>query len=80
LKSESVWLTIANVVLGMAAICGLYLFPMYLVGHWYGKSLMWFGIAAAAVVVLRFTWYSTLPPSGPAEHEGKRIENAEQML
>ena len=66
-KSECVRLTIVNVVLGMAAICGLYLFPMYLVGHWYGKSLLWLGIAAAAIVALRFTWYSTLPPADQSE-------------
>ena len=50
-----------NVLLGMVAILGLYLFPMYLVGHWYAQSLVWFGVCAGAIMVLRFTWYGNLP-------------------
>jgi len=61
-KSENVALTILNVVLGMVAICGLYLFPMYLVGHWYAKSVAWLAAAVAAVAALGFTWYRNLPP------------------
>ena len=61
-RSENVPLTILNVVLGMVAICGLYLAPMYLVGHWYGKSAAWLAAAVAAVAVLGFTWYRNLPP------------------
>ncbi|MBL7152649.1 MAG: hypothetical protein ISS79_02960 [Phycisphaerae bacterium] len=60
-KSENVPLTILNVILGMVAICGLYLFPMYLVGHWYVKSIVWLGVAATAIAVLGFTWYPNLP-------------------
>lgn len=62
-KSENVPLTILNVILGMVAICGLYLFPMYLVGHWYAKSIVWLGVAVAAVATLALTWYRNLPPS-----------------
>ena len=40
---------------------GLYLFPMYLVGHWYGKALVWLSVALAAIVILSFTWYRYLP-------------------
>ena len=54
------WLTILNVMLGMLAIAGLYLFPMYLVGHLYAQSLMWFALAFTAIVVLIFTWYKNL--------------------
>jgi len=64
-KSESVSMTILNVVLAMLAITGLYLFPMYLVGHWYVKSMIWLGLAIAAVVALRYTWYRYLPEPGP---------------
>ena len=63
-KSESVSLTIINIILAMLAICGLYLFPMYLVGHWYGSSMIWLGLAVAAIVTLRYTWYNNLPGSG----------------
>jgi hypothetical protein len=63
-KSENVFLTILNVVLAMLAISGLYLFPMHLVGHWYRSSMIWLGVAIAAIVALRYTWYSNLPEPG----------------
>jgi len=59
--SESVSLSILNVLLGMLAISGLYLFPMYLVGHWYFASAIWLLIAMLAILALRFTWYRFLP-------------------
>jgi Na+/proline symporter len=64
-KSESVSLTIVNIILAMLAITGLYLFPMYLVGHWYLNSMIWLGLAIAAIVALKYTWYSNLPGPGP---------------
>jgi Na+/proline symporter len=64
-KSESVWLAVINVMLGIVAISGLYLSPMYLVGHWYVRSAIWFGLAIAAMVGLRYTWYRYLPEPGP---------------
>jgi Na+/proline symporter len=63
-KAENVRLTVLNVLLGMMAIASLYLFPMYLVGHWYRSSFLYFGVGMAAVVILRFTWYRNLPRSG----------------
>ncbi len=60
-KSESLPLAVVNVLLGMVAITGLYLFPMYLVGHWYAKSFAWLAVALAAIITLGFTWYRTLP-------------------
>jgi hypothetical protein len=48
----------------MLAITGLYLFPMYLVGHWYLYSAFWFALAIAAVVALKYTWYRFLPAPG----------------
>ena len=63
-KSESISLTILNVTLGMGAISGLYLFPMYLVGHWYVRSVMWLGLAIAAGAILKYTWYKNLPEQG----------------
>jgi SSS family solute:Na+ symporter len=63
-KSESMSLAIINVLLAMLAITGLYLFPMYLVGHWYFYSVIWFGLAAIAAIALKYTWYRFLPPSG----------------
>jgi Na+/proline symporter len=62
-KAENVQLTVLNVLLGMMAIASLYLFPMYLVGHWYRSSFLCLGIGLVAVVILRFTWYRNLPRS-----------------
>jgi len=59
--AESAGRAILNVVLAMAAVTGLYLGPMYLVGHWYGRAAGWLGVAAAAGVALAFTWYRHLP-------------------
>ena len=66
-NSENIWITIFNIVLAMLAITGLYLFPMYLVGHWYLTSMIWLVLSLAAIVVLRYTWYNNLPePAGDA--------------
>jgi len=59
--SEKAWRAIVNVILAMVAITGLYLFPMYLVGHWHGHAAVCLGAALAACAVLAFTWYRHLP-------------------
>jgi len=64
-RSESPLLALANVVLGGVAILGLYLFPMYLVGHWHGRAAVCLAVAAAAAAVMVFTWYRRLPPPEP---------------
>lgn len=69
---ESVSRTILNVVLAMLAITGLYLFPMYLVGHWYIHSMLWISLAVAAVITLRYTWYNYL--SAPVEKPLHKLE------
>jgi len=61
--AKNVRVTVLNVLLGMIAIASLYLFPMYLVGHWYRSSFLCLGIGLAAVVILRVTWYNNLPRS-----------------
>lgn len=60
-RSESPWLTVLNVLLGMVAIACLYLAPMYLVGHWYVYALICFALGIAAIAVLALTWYRNLP-------------------
>ena len=59
-KSEKVSRSVLNVILGMIAIASGYLFPMYLVGHWYGRSLLCLGLSLTAVFALKYTWYRYL--------------------
>ena len=61
LKSESFGLTAINVLLGMIAISGYYLLPMYLVGHWFTYAGICLAFAGTATVLLYFTWYRNLP-------------------
>jgi SSS family solute:Na+ symporter len=62
--SENARRGLLNVLLGMAAIGGLYLAPMYLVGRWYGQAAAAFALSAAAILTLRYTWYRHLNEKG----------------
>ena len=59
--SEGMSLAVVNVVLGATAILGLYLAPMYLVGHWHSLAAGWLLLAMAAAFGMYFTWYRRLP-------------------
>ena len=59
--SESGRRAVLNVLIAMVAVSGLYLGPMYLVGHWYNIAAVWFAVSGAAMIVLKFTWYNYLP-------------------
>jgi len=59
-NAEKASRSVLNVVLGMIAIASGYLFPMFLVGHWYGRSLLCLGISLSAVLALKYTWYRHL--------------------
>ena len=61
--AESPWRTVFNTIIACCGVTGLYLFPMYLVGHWYGRAGAWFGVFLCAAIVLFFTWYRWLPRS-----------------
>jgi len=60
-STENAWRAVLNTILGMVAITGIYLFPMYLVGHWYTKAFVCLSAAIMASGVLAFTWYRYLP-------------------
>jgi SSS family solute:Na+ symporter len=60
--SEGMSLALVNVALGSVVILGVYLAPMYLVGHWHLSAAACLGAAIAAAVPLYFTWYRNLPP------------------
>jgi Na+/proline symporter len=51
---------VLNVVLGMVAILGLYLTPMYLVGHWFLYAFICLGLALSSIGILYYTWYKPL--------------------
>jgi SSS family solute:Na+ symporter len=63
--SESMALATVNVILGSVVVLGVYLFPMYLVGHWHARAMLCLGLALAAGVLLYFTWYRNLPEPKP---------------
>ncbi|MFC1539393.1 sodium:solute symporter family protein [Candidatus Latescibacterota bacterium] len=60
-RSENGYLTILNVLFGISAITGYYLFPMYLVGHRHSTSMICLGCALLSTLILKFTWYNNLP-------------------
>ncbi len=60
---EGMRLALVNVILGLFAIFGAYITPMYLVSHYHVHALVSFCVALAAVFVLKRTWYDNLPPS-----------------
>ena len=65
--AESLSLAMANLLLACVVILGVYLAPMYLVGHWHLRALGWFAAAAAAGAALYYTWYRYLPPAETAK-------------
>ncbi len=67
--AESPWRMMGNTLIACCGVTGLYLFPMYLVGHWYGRASVWFGVFLVAATVLYFTWYRWLPPSKMSSQE-----------
>lgn len=68
--SESASTTFINLILGMAAVASLHLFPMYLVGHWYSYAGICFAIGFACIILLKFTWYDTLPAKWETDERG----------
>ena len=63
-RGEGLGWAIVNVTLGMCAIFGAYVAPMYLVGHLHGHAAGYGLLAAACCVALKFTWYDRLPAEG----------------
>lgn len=59
--SESLGLGVVNALLGILLVTGLYLFPCYIVGHWYVQAFVWMSIVTGSLVALYFTWYRNLP-------------------
>ena len=59
-KTENPRLALLNVILGMVAIFGCYVAPMYLVGHWNLRAGVWLAAALASIVLLKSTWYDNL--------------------
>ncbi len=68
-KPERFSLACLNVTLGMLAILGFYLFPMFLVAHMYTYTAIWASLGLISVLILKFTWYDNLPakPTGTSD-------------
>lgn len=56
-----------NTLVAIVTIYGIYLGPMYLVGHWYSQALGAFVVSALGCLVLYKTWYPYLPDEGEVE-------------
>jgi solute:Na+ symporter, SSS family len=54
---------LTSVLLGIAALIGLYVGPVYLIVHRFDRALACLALALAAGTGLYFTWYRNLPPS-----------------
>jgi len=63
-SSENAFRAVVNTCLGIVAITGYYLFPMYLVGPWHARAAICLGAALVATAILAVTWYRHLPQKG----------------
>ena len=68
--AESARVQLTNVLLAGIVIVGVYLAPMYLVGHWHVQAAVWLAVAAAGSVALYFTWYRNLPQEEAGRRKG----------
>jgi Na+/proline symporter len=68
-KTESPPIALFNVFIGICAVSGLYLSPMYFVGHWYAQSAFWFTVSLISIIILKFSWYDNLPPASVKESD-----------
>ena len=57
---ENMGLALLNVLLGMVAIFGAYVAPMYLVSHFHGAALLYATLSLTSVIALKFTWYNVV--------------------
>jgi len=72
--AESPWRMVWNTLIACCGVTGMYLFSMYLIGHWYYRAGLWFGVFLCAAVVLYFTWYRWLPDDKMSPHEYIELE------
>jgi len=59
--AESTWRTVCNTAVACLGVSGLYLGPMYLIGHWYYQASAWGVVVLVASATLYLTWYRRLP-------------------
>ncbi len=63
-RCESASLAVFNTLVGIVAIGGFYLAPMYLVGHWHAYAGICLALGVLSIITLAFTWYKNLPAKG----------------
>ncbi len=51
---------VINTLTAVVGMTGLYIGPMYLVGHWRCEASVWLAVSAISAVVLYFRWYKKL--------------------
>jgi SSS family solute:Na+ symporter len=56
-KKESFGISLVNVAIGIPWLFSLWVFPMYLVSHAYGRAAVFAAITAILSIILYFTWY-----------------------
>jgi len=89
LRGEGMALAAVNVLLACGAVIGIYLAPMYLVGHWHRQAGLCAALAAVCALALYFTWYRNLPPAdeealaaaieqAPAEADANAVPTGEE--
>ena len=73
MRAEGAGLALVNTMLGLVAIGGAYLAPMYFVSHNHSGALVCAGMAVVAVIALKFTWYDNLPDPEPVSESPSQL-------
>jgi solute:Na+ symporter, SSS family len=66
-------LTAFNLFVAICGMTALYLFPMYLVGRWRVESTTCGVVFLVAVIVLRFSWWPSIPADLPPSTSKQRV-------
>ncbi len=58
--TDNILLIMINCTIGTIALFACYMFPVYLIGHWYMYAGITLAVIIAASIVLYFTWYRSV--------------------
>ena len=71
--------TLLNVFLGMIFICGIYMGPMYLIGHWYRFGFTFLALSLLSAIALYFTWYRRVILKLENSHDISKLSTTEKV-